>query len=159
MSASAGEPSLFRQAWEAISRLDAGALVALCDPEVTFESRITAVEQPRYRGHDGVLRFIANLREAFESIEVEPFDVVEQPDRGVVTNRFHAHGRGSGVDVEQRFFVAMQARAGRLWWWRIFDRGSRHWRPSGWTGRQCRRGTSRPLDGSLRPSPSEIPPL
>jgi len=56
-------------AWDALARLDAGALVAVCDPEIRFRSRITAVEGPAYEGHQGVRRYIANLADAFERIE------------------------------------------------------------------------------------------
>ena len=53
-------------AWEAISRMDDEVLIAVCDPDVTFESRITAVEASRYHGYDGIRRYIATLAEAFE---------------------------------------------------------------------------------------------
>lgn len=91
------------------------------DPDVTFESRITAVEDATYHGHEGIRRYIANLAEAFEWIEVQRFDVVENRDRAVFTNRFRARGCGSGVEVEQRFFLAVKGRAGRLLWWGFLD--------------------------------------
>jgi ketosteroid isomerase-like protein len=109
------------EAWDAIARLDADALIALCDPAVTFESRITAVEEPTYRGHDGIRRYVRNLSEAFDWIEVERSDGVEDGGRAVFTNRFRGRGRGSGVEVEQRYFVAMSARGGKLVSWRFFD--------------------------------------
>ena len=58
-------------AFDALSRMDADALVALCDPEVRFESRITAVEDATYRGHEGIRRYIDNLAEVFEHIRIE----------------------------------------------------------------------------------------
>lgn len=119
---STGPESLpIRSAFEAISRMDADALVALCDPAVRFESRITAVEDATYEGHEGVRHYIANLAEAFDWIEVEPSDALEAEDRAVVTNRFRARGRTSGVEVEGRFFVAGKGRHGRLTWWGFFD--------------------------------------
>jgi ketosteroid isomerase-like protein len=87
-------------AYDAISRMDADALVSLCDVAVKFESRITAVEAETYEGHDGVRRYIANLAEAFEHIDVKQFDRVERAGRVVATNRFRARGRASGVEVE-----------------------------------------------------------
>jgi ketosteroid isomerase-like protein len=108
-------------AWDALSRMDAEALVALCAPEVKFESRITGVDQAIYEGHDGIRRYLARLAEVFEWIEVERLDVVESSNRAVVTNRFRACGRGSGVEVEQQFFVGMTGRDGTLLWWGFFD--------------------------------------
>jgi ketosteroid isomerase-like protein len=108
-------------AYDAIARMDADTLVALCDPEVRFESRITAIENAIYDGHDGVRRYIANLRDAFEYIDVTQSELVERGDRVVVTNRFRARGRGSGLEVEQHFFLAATARRGKLLWWGFFD--------------------------------------
>ncbi len=108
-------------AYQAIARLDAYALVTLCEPGVQFESRITAVEQGSYEGHHGVRQFIHNLSEAFATVDVESNDVIAEPDRAVVTNTFRARGRGSGVDVEARFFVAGRGKEGRLSWWAMFD--------------------------------------
>jgi ketosteroid isomerase-like protein len=101
--------------------MDAEALVALCDPAVRFESRITAVESAWYEGHAGARRYIANLAEAFEHIHVEQSDVVEHGERAVATNRFRARGRGSGLEVEQSFYVAATAHRGKLQWWGFFD--------------------------------------
>lgn len=108
-------------AYEAISRMDADTLVALCDPEVRFESRITAIETAIYEGHDGVRRYLDNLAEAFEEIDVEQSDVVEHGDRIVATNRFRARGRGSGLEIEHVFYVAARGRSGKLLWWGFFD--------------------------------------
>jgi len=55
------EPLPIQTACEAISRLDGEALVALCDPNVRFESRITAVEDETYDGHQGVRQYMVNL--------------------------------------------------------------------------------------------------
>jgi ketosteroid isomerase-like protein len=108
-------------AWEAISRMDADALVAVCDPDVSFESRITAIDHETYAGHAGLRRYIANLAEAFERIELEVSDLVEDRGRAVATNRFRARGRGGGVEVEDRFYVASKGRDGKLLWWGFFD--------------------------------------
>jgi ketosteroid isomerase-like protein len=107
--------------WDAIDALDAEALVSLCDPRVRFESRITSVENETYEGHDGVRRYIANLADAFEWIQVNGSDVVQEGERAVATNHFRACGRGSGVEVEQEFFVAMKGHEGKALWWRFFD--------------------------------------
>lgn len=101
--------------------MDADTLIALCDPAVRFESRITAVEAGTYEGHEGVRRYIANLAEAFEHIDVTQSDLVERGGRVVATNRFRARGRSSGLEVEQEFYVAARADRGKLLWWGLFD--------------------------------------
>jgi uncharacterized protein len=109
-----------QRAYEAMSRLDAEALVALCDPEVEFRSRIAEADDVTYRGHDGVRDYVASLAEAFEWIRTEPLDVIDEGDRAVVYNRFRARGRGSGAEVEERFFQAIRFRHGRSVWWAFY---------------------------------------
>jgi 2-polyprenyl-3-methyl-5-hydroxy-6-metoxy-1,4-benzoquinol methylase/ketosteroid isomerase-like protein len=108
-------------AFNAISRMDADALVALCDPNVNFESRLTALDDVSYRGHVGVRRYIANLAAAFDRIEVHLSDLLERPGVAVMTNRVRAQGRGSGVVVELDYFCAARGENGRLVWWGFFD--------------------------------------
>jgi len=121
MSQESSEGAPIELAYRAISRLDESGLVALCAPEVVFESRITSLEDARYQGHDGVRRYIRNLRDAFETVDVEGSDLIEDQDRAVLTNDFRARGRLAGVEVEQRFYVAAKSRDGTLVWWALFD--------------------------------------
>lgn len=108
------------RAYEAMSRLDAEALVAVCDPDVEFRSRIAEADDVTYRGHAGVRDYMASLAEVFEWIRTEPLDVIEEGDRAVVCNRFRARGRGSGVEVEERFFQALRFRDHKSLWWAFY---------------------------------------
>jgi ketosteroid isomerase-like protein len=108
------------RAYEAMSRLDAEALVALCDPDVEFRSRVAEADDVTYRGHDGVRDYMASFAEVFEWVQAEPLDVVEESDRAVVCNRFRARGRHSGVEVEERFFQALRFRDGKVLWWAFY---------------------------------------
>jgi ketosteroid isomerase-like protein len=108
-------------AYDAIVQLDADALIDLCHPTVRFESRITGVDDSSYDGHDGIRRYLANLGDAFEWMDVQGSDVIAEQDRAVATNHFRARGRGSGLEVEQRFFVAARGHEGKLSWWGLFD--------------------------------------
>ena len=108
------------RAYKAMSRLNAEALVALCEPDVEFRSRIAEADDVTYRGHDGVRDYIATLAEAFEWVQTEPLEVVGGSDRAVVCNRFRARGRQSGVEVEERFFQALRFRHGKVRWWAFY---------------------------------------
>ena len=108
------------RAYEAMSRLDAEALVALCDPAVEFRSRVAEAEDVTYRGHDGVRDYIENFAQVFEWVRTEALDVIEESDRAVVCNRFRARGRHSGVEVEERFFQALTFRDGKVLWWAFY---------------------------------------
>ena len=108
------------RAYEAMSRLDAEGMVALCEPDVEFRSRIAEADDVTYRGHDGVRDYIATLTEAFAWVRTEPLEVVEGSDRAVVCNRFRARGRHSGVEVEDRFFQALRFRDDKVLWWAFY---------------------------------------
>ena len=108
------------RAYQAISRLDAEAMVALCDPDVEFRSRVAEADDVTYRGHDGVRDYIASLAEVFEWVRTEALEVIGEGDRAVVCNRFRARGRHSGVEVEERFFQAIRFRDGNVLWWALY---------------------------------------
>jgi uncharacterized protein len=108
------------RAYEAVSRLDAEALVALCDPDVEFRSRVGDADDVTFHGHDGVRDYIATLSEVFEWVRTEPLEVIDRGDRAVVCNRFQARGRLSEVEVEDHFFQAMKLRNGKALWWDFY---------------------------------------
>jgi ketosteroid isomerase-like protein len=95
-------------------------LVALCEPDVEFHSRIAEAEHVTYRGHDGVRDYVASMSEAFEWIRTEALEVIDGVERIVVCNRFRARGRGSGVEVEADFFHAIKVRDGKAVWWAFY---------------------------------------
>jgi len=106
--------------YEAVSRLDAEALVAICEPDVEFRSRVGEAEDVTYHGHDGLRDYIASLSEVFEWVQTEPLEIIDGGDRAVVCNRFRARGRRSEVEVEQHFFHAIRLREGKALWWDFY---------------------------------------
>jgi len=112
---------LVRQGYAAMSRFDTHAMEAICDPEIEFESSITAIDRASYRGLEGLRTFIGELRDAFEWIDFEALEIVGNGDRLVVTNRLSARGARSGADIEQRFFQALRFRSGKVIWWSTYN--------------------------------------
>ena len=111
---------LARMAYEAFNRRDADALVDLCDPEVRFESLIAESEGQVYRGHAGVRAFLRQQDEAFDRISAEIVEITDSGDFLIISLLFRAHGRESGVPVEQHSWQAGCIRANRIMWWRFF---------------------------------------
>jgi ketosteroid isomerase-like protein len=64
------------------------------------------------RGHDGVAAGFRDWFEAFEQFAIEPEDFVAHGDRVLVPMRQRARGRGSGVEIEQRFYQLFTLRDG-----------------------------------------------
>jgi ketosteroid isomerase-like protein len=112
---------ILRSGYAALRRLDAAAVADVCDPEVVFESRITETDSATYRGHDGIREFVAQLSVAFDWIDIELLEIIDDEDRLVATNRFRARGRRSAAEVQQIFFHAATFHNGRVSWWSVFD--------------------------------------
>jgi ketosteroid isomerase-like protein len=56
------------------------------------------------RGHDGVAAAFRDWFEAFERFTIEPEDFIAHGDRVLVPMRQRARGKGSGLEIEERFF-------------------------------------------------------
>ena len=88
------------RAFDAFSRGDFDALVALMDDDVEVFSRLAPFEGA-YHGHDGVRRWCQHLIDAFPDWSPEP---LEMRDLGNVTMgivRYRGHGGESGAPVDQ----------------------------------------------------------
>jgi uncharacterized protein len=56
------------------------------------------------RGRDGVAAAFRDWFEAFDQFRIEPEDFIVQGDRVLVPMRQRARGKGSGLEIEERFF-------------------------------------------------------
>jgi ketosteroid isomerase-like protein len=67
-----------------------------------------------FHGHKGWLELMAEVREAFDEVRLEPQRLVAAPpDRIVVFVRLAAHGRASGVSVDTPIAIVVTIRGGR----------------------------------------------
>jgi ketosteroid isomerase-like protein len=107
-----GENSdIVRQAFDAFSRRDAAALVALADPDIVFRpptGRLAGRDDP-YRGHEGLRTYLDDVGRVWQELRSEPDEYIELGDRVLCTGRVYAWGVGRVVD----------APAG--WLWRLRD--------------------------------------
>jgi ketosteroid isomerase-like protein len=102
---------IVRQVFEAFSRRDLPALVALSDPEIVFRpptGRLAGRDEP-YRGHEGLRAYLADVAAVWQELRSEPDEYIEVGDRVVCTGRVYAWGVGRVID----------APAG--WVWRVRD--------------------------------------
>jgi len=98
--------------FEAFSRRDLPALLALADPEIVFTpptGRLAGRPEP-YRGHAGLRTYMADVARVWEELRSEPEEYIElDGDLVVCTGRVYAWGVGRVID----------APAG--WLWRLRD--------------------------------------
>jgi ketosteroid isomerase-like protein len=102
---------IVRQVFDAFSRRDLQALIALSDPEIVIRpptGRLAGRDEP-YRGHEGLRAYLADVAEVWQELRSEPDEYVELDDRVLCTGRVYAWGIGRVID----------APAG--WVWRLRD--------------------------------------
>jgi ketosteroid isomerase-like protein len=93
------EVELAHRAHELWSRGELDAFIELCDPKVEFTVLTGAMEGRSYRGHSGVRKWFASMRQAFERFETQVLDV-DDLDGGevVVTLKAEALAAAGAAD-------------------------------------------------------------
>jgi len=99
---------------ETITSGDRAAALAVCHPEIEFESML-GLSGHRYVGHAGINQYFDDAESAWEDWEVAVEQTVEGPDgRVAIVMTMHARGRGSGVSLATRTAHIWTLRDGRL---------------------------------------------
>jgi len=91
-------------------RADASAALDDFDPDVVLSS----VEQGTSRGRDAVRRNFERWASAWKDVEATAEEFVDAGDRVLITAYFRGRGRGSGVEVDARFYDVYTLRDGRI---------------------------------------------
>ena len=91
-----------RSAYEAYSRGDFEAVLALLDDDVRWHPPPDALEPQPLQGREAVRDYLApNL---FDEQRAEPEEILEQGDRILVVARTKIRGTASGVEIEETNF-------------------------------------------------------
>jgi ketosteroid isomerase-like protein len=80
---------------------------------VEFQTVVTSMEGV-YRGHDGIRRYMADMRDAWEEFRVEMDSAVHVGDIVVGVGRINGRGRGSGVVGEMPLAWVLKFRDGKV---------------------------------------------
>jgi ketosteroid isomerase-like protein len=87
----------------ALNQRDADGLIELADPDVEWRSFFAELgDEGVYRGHDGARRYMRDLHEAWEIVQVEVDGLLGIGDVVVGVGRVHYRGKGSGVESESQ---------------------------------------------------------
>ena len=105
-----------QELFDAFRHGDVDGVLARCDPGVEFSSLLSKVEGGTYRGHDGIRRFFADQRQAWERWEPSPDELEVAGDMALVVGKTALRGRGSGAEVEVDWAYVMRLRAGKVVW-------------------------------------------
>jgi ketosteroid isomerase-like protein len=99
---------------ETITSGDRLAAIAVCDPEIAFESML-GLTGGRYHGHAGIHRYFDDVESAWEDWKVDVERTVEGADgRVAIVMTMRARGKGSGVMLAERTAHIWTLRDGKL---------------------------------------------
>jgi ketosteroid isomerase-like protein len=91
---------LHRRVYDAFNHADLEGLVTLCAPDIEVESVFSAVGGAVYRGHDGLAKWLSDLREAWgDELRVEAEAYYDLGDRVLAFDVMYGRGRQSGAGV------------------------------------------------------------
>jgi ketosteroid isomerase-like protein len=86
----------------AVTSADCEAAVALCHPEIVFDS-VLGISGRAYLGHDGIRQYFDDVASAWREWRVEVERVAEAADgRVAIVMTMHARGKGSGAGLAER---------------------------------------------------------
>jgi ketosteroid isomerase-like protein len=108
-----------RSAHAAFARGDLEQFLGLVHPDIEFTSLIVEAETGgAFRGHEGVMRWLAAVSGAFGDFHAEVESVQPLGPERVVA-KLRMSGLTEGVEVTQTMWQAAIVRGGKLVWWAI----------------------------------------
>ena len=100
---------------EAFNARDLEGLLGLSTEDLRVRSRFSSVADTVFRGPDGIRQWWDDLEEAWDPITIRIEDLAAlTDDRLVLLVRLTAHGRGSGVDLDESVGQVWTLRDGLL---------------------------------------------
>jgi uncharacterized protein len=94
------DADLVRCGYEAWNRGDVEAVMEFLDPEIRWEGYTHLPESGTLTGRDEVRAWLERFLEAWEELDIEVTEMIENDDRVIALVRFRGRGKESGVDVE-----------------------------------------------------------
>jgi ketosteroid isomerase-like protein len=111
---------LLHRAYDAFTRRDLDALLALCDPDVEFISYLMQVEGgDPYRGHDGVRSWSERLLAVYPDFGAEIEEVRDLGDLTIARVRMHGRGVESDAPMDQTLWHVAGSFHGKVIWLRF----------------------------------------
>ncbi len=103
-----------RRLFAAFNERDWDALSAELDPEVEYAP---VEEHATFHGREAFTEYAKGWLEAWETFlaEAEEIEITRAGDRVFIAMRFRGSGKGSGVEIDDRFFWDGELRGGRLY--------------------------------------------
>jgi ketosteroid isomerase-like protein len=106
---------LVRRAVDAFMARDLDGILAVADEGIVLRSLLTEAERPLYRGHEGVRDWFDNVFGVFPDWKPSPRRASHDEDGAVVIGLdVTATGAGSGVPIDQTYWLGARVEAGKI---------------------------------------------
>jgi uncharacterized protein len=90
--------------------VDVDEALTYADPGIVWNP----IEESPTQGHDAVRASLARWKGEWDDYSLTPEEFVDRGDRVVVTVRLGGRGRGSGVEIDARFYDVYTLRDGKI---------------------------------------------
>jgi ketosteroid isomerase-like protein len=90
--------------------VDVDEALTYADPGIVWNP----IEESSTQGHDAVRASLARWKGEWDDYKLMPEEFVDRGDRVVVTVGLRGRGRGSGVEVDARFYDLYTLRDGKI---------------------------------------------
>jgi ketosteroid isomerase-like protein len=119
---------VIRRAWRASGQKDLAALERDLDPDIVTIPFGAAMEGKSYRGVNAVVGWLRDeIWANWEHFDTVPEEFTRVGQRILVTGRWHARGKGSGVELDIPATWVVEVRDGKITYWRTYtDRHQAH---------------------------------
>ena len=112
---------VIRRAWAATSRFDEEGMRREMHPEIETVPFGAAMEGKSYRGPDEVCLWMRDeIMPSWEVFEVIPEEFQRVGGRILVTGRWHARGKESGVELDVSATWVVEVRDGKITYWETY---------------------------------------
>jgi ketosteroid isomerase-like protein len=106
---------LVRRAVDAFMARDLDGILAVADPEIELRSLLTEPERPLYHGHEGVREWFHAVFGVFPDWRPQPRAASHDEDGSVVIPLdVTATGAGSGVPIDQNYWLGARVQADKI---------------------------------------------
>ena len=95
--------------------------LGLIHPDVVWVPLRAMLDGDVYRGHDGIRRFMADMDEDIEHMQVQMDDAFEVGENVVLYGAIVGRGLGSGMDLNLQLGWVIHVRHGRVDYLRAFS--------------------------------------
>jgi ketosteroid isomerase-like protein len=90
--------------------VDVDEALTYADPDIVWNP----IEESATQGHDEVRASFARWKAPWDDYKLTPEEFVDRGDRVVVTVRLQVRGRGSGIEIDARFYDVYTLRDGKI---------------------------------------------